>query len=110
MLPTSKVSTTLEEYSDRFMSELLQRAKQYCHHKQIRLILEPVLGSGTDGYLDNPPDYFKDPNIMTTWITECGELFESDWPKIQRLLYALQKFGIYYVDPKPANIRTKFDA
>jgi len=74
---------------------------------EISVVQPPYLLDFGKVYLDDPPDYFKNFDIMTTWITECDELFESDWPKVQRLLNALQKFGIYYVDPKPANIRTK---
>ncbi len=160
------------------MLDLLTRAKSYCHDKQIELIVEPVLGVGTDGavwqtrastavkacerrknyclelecyrrfrqesitqllgfsvpelqdhsdslmviemsivqppylldfgkvYLDDPPEYFKDNRIMTSWLAECRDLFDEDWPEIQQLLFKMQKFGIYYVDPKPANICT----
>lgn len=159
------------------MSQLLDRAMQYCQDKQIRLILEDALGSGTDGtvwqtdattavkacersknyelelecyrrfkelnvrkiwrlalpelrghsddlqviemsivrppylldfgkvYLDHPPPYFEDYEVIANWRAECEELFEGRWPEVNHILSELQKYGIYYVDPKPANIR-----
>ena len=36
--------------------------------------------------------------------SECVELFEDQWPRVQGVLEELKRFGIYCADPKPANI------
>ncbi len=172
-----RLSTTFDENSVSFMSELLKRAVEYCNYKGTTLIEEPQLGAGTDGtvwqssvrtaiksferiqnyrdelecyqrfqaakinqlkqfavpelegfsdelmviemsivqppflldfgkvYLDQPPAYFQDKALMKNWLEECRGLFGRNWPEVQSLLYQLRSFGIYYVDPKPANIR-----
>lgn len=159
------------------MEALLQNAKQYCQSKELSIILQPMLGGGTDGsiwqsaegtavkafqreknyvaelecyrrlkanhvneimgfaipeleghsdelmvvemtiveppflldfgkvYLDRSPPYFADQELMGTWLAESKELFEDDWSTVESLLYSLRQYGIYYVDPKPGNIR-----
>ena len=149
---------------------------QYCQSNRIHLVLEPALGSGTDGtvwqtdsgsavkvcerlknyelelacyqrfqiekiwqvaglavpelrgfsdefqviemsivqppylldfgkvYLDQPLPYADDQEVMANWQSECEELFEDRWPEVQGVLEELKRFGIYYADPKPANI------
>jgi len=177
MLPMSIVSTTLEEYSENFMTDLLTNAKEYCKCNHKEIILEPILGAGTDGtvwqsqqgtaikalgrtknfldelkcyrrlrekkvteilgfavpeleghsnslqvieisivqppylidfgkvYIDRPPPYLGDPIAMSNWHTEGRDNFGGDWNKVQSVLgYLKNNFGIWYVDPKPANI------
>jgi len=41
---------------------------------------------------------------MANWRAEGRENFGDRWSIVMSLVRALQKFGIYYVDPKPGNI------
>ncbi|HVU87227.1 MAG TPA: hypothetical protein VHD36_07895 [Pirellulales bacterium] len=55
-------------------------------------------------YFDHPPPYWSDEPLRQTMHAEGRELFGRRWPEVLRVLAALQALGIYYVDPKPANI------
>jgi hypothetical protein len=74
---------------------------------EMTIVEAPYLLDFGKVYLDAPPDYYADKLIMQNWFAECRELFEDDWTTVNGLLFALQKQGIYYVDPKPANIRVR---
>lgn len=52
--------------------------------------------------LDKRPDYSDE--VMADWRAEYAERWGGDWPKIRSLIYSLEKYGIYYMDPKPGNI------
>ena len=52
--------------------------------------------------IDRPPDFSSE--TQREIEAQCQELFEDDWPAVQRLLAALESFQIYYLDPKPHNI------
>jgi hypothetical protein len=42
---------------------------------------------------------------LEQWDTDSAELFGERWPTVRGLLYGLRRFGIFYYDAKPANIR-----
>jgi hypothetical protein len=41
---------------------------------------------------------------MANWEAEGKENFGEQWSIVLSLVGALQKYGIWYVDPKPGNI------
>jgi hypothetical protein len=55
-------------------------------------------------YLDIPPPYWSDSQLMANFHAEGQELFGVDWQTVQSVLAFLRGLGIYYVDPKPGNI------
>ena len=55
-------------------------------------------------YLDSPPPYWDNSEIMSNWHVEGRENFGERWSKVLSLIGWLQKYGIWYVDPKPGNI------
>lgn len=58
-------------------------------------------------YLDKPLPYFGDPQLMRTAYSEWRERFGKDWQLVANVLGILKdRFGIYYVDPRPTNIST----
>jgi len=71
---------------------------------EISIVQPPYLLDFGKVYIDSPPPYHSDKVLMNNWLAECRELFGGNWPVVQSLLYDLRNLGIYYVDPKPANI------
>jgi len=55
-------------------------------------------------YLDAPPPYWDDMQLRTNAYQEWKERFDSRWEDVARVLGMLEKYGIYYVDPRPGNI------
>ena len=55
-------------------------------------------------YLDRPPPYQNDEYVMAAWNEKLQEEFGDNTTKVYGLLHQLKKLGIYYVDPRPANI------
>jgi hypothetical protein len=71
---------------------------------EISVVAPPFLLDFGKVYLDAPPPYWNDAEIMGHWHDEGKEHFGHRWPEVLRLIGALQKYGIWYVDPKPGNI------
>jgi hypothetical protein len=71
---------------------------------EIKIVSPPFLLDFGKVYLDAPPPYWNDAEIMGHWHAEGKENFGGRWPEVLRLIGALQKYGIWYVDPKPGNI------
>jgi hypothetical protein len=71
---------------------------------EMTIVQPPYLLDFGKVYLDRPPPYWSDPQILESVHAEGRELFERRWPEVLRVLAGLQALGIYYVDPKPANI------
>ncbi len=56
-------------------------------------------------YLDQQPPYWSDAQSLEVFHLEGEENFGEHWRKVRAILLFLEKrLGIYYVDPKPANI------
>lgn len=71
---------------------------------EISVVSPPFLLDFGKVYLDSPPPYWNDAEIMSQWHSEGKENFGDRWPEVLRLIGVLQKYGIWYVDPKPGNI------
>ncbi len=52
--------------------------------------------------LDRPYDFCEE--VIADWNESGRDLFEDRWPQVKSLLWALDRFGIYYMDAKPGNI------
>ncbi len=72
---------------------------------EMSIVEPPYLLDFGKVYLDRPPPYWNDEEVMAGWMDECRELFGADYRALLSVLAKLRSFGIWYVDPKPANIR-----
>ena len=72
---------------------------------EMRIVTPPFILDFAKSYLDQPADYSA--VTMAEWDEEGQERFEGRWPRVRSLLSALESFGIYYYDAKPANIMFK---
>jgi hypothetical protein len=72
---------------------------------EMSIVTPPYLLDFGKVYFDGPPTGVYDRDRMKMAEAEAKANFGSQWPAVARVLYALQaKVGIWYVDPKPANI------
>jgi len=55
-------------------------------------------------YLDNPPPYWGDAQLMANFYEEKAPLFGRNWPRVLKAMASLRLHGIYYIDPRPQNI------
>jgi hypothetical protein len=71
---------------------------------EMSIVRPPFLLDFGKVYLDAPPPYWNDSEIMGHWHDEGRENFGKRWSKVLSVIRILEGFGIYYVDPKPGNI------
>lgn len=71
---------------------------------EIGIVEPPYLLDFGKVYLDGPPSYWNDEQLMENCFIEWEEFFDDHWKEVRRILSYLQGLGIWYVDPKPANI------
>lgn len=71
---------------------------------EMTIVQPPFLLDFGKAYVDQPPPYWDDPQLMENARLEWSELFDERWPEVEALLQALQMIGVYYVDPRPGNI------
>lgn len=71
---------------------------------EISIVQPPFLLDFGKVYLDSPPPYWNDSEIMGHWHEEGRENFGQRWNKVLSVIRLLEGYGIYYVDPKPGNI------
>ena len=70
---------------------------------EIGMVKPPYLLDIGKAFLDKPPDYTAE--SLDDWEEELVELFGEDVSQVKLVIWQLQKYGIYYRDAKPANIR-----
>jgi hypothetical protein len=71
---------------------------------EMTIVSPPFLLDFGKVYLDSPPPYWNDGEIMAEWHADGKENFGPRWSKVLSLVGMLQKYGIWYVDPKLGNI------
>ena len=71
---------------------------------EMSIVQKPYLLDFGKVYIDRPPPYAGDIQLLNNWHAEVRELFEDRAPDVHSVLHVLKKMGIHYVDPKPANI------
>jgi len=71
---------------------------------EMTIVQPPFLLDFGKVYLDAPPPYWNDAEIMGHWHAEGRENFGDRWKIVLSLIRILESHGIYYVDPKPGNI------
>lgn len=77
---------------------------------EMSIVQPPYLLDFGKVYFDGPPTDVYDRERMKLAEADAKANFGSQWSMVARLLYALQaQVGIWYVDPKPANIDCGID-
>lgn len=77
---------------------------------ELSIVNPPYLLDFGKVYFDRPPTDVYDAAQLKSAAAEARSFFGTNWPVVSKLLNALQeKVGIWYVDPKPANINCGID-
>lgn len=71
---------------------------------EMTLVQPPFLLDFGKVYLDMPPPYWTDAEIMANWHADGRENFGGKWAAVLSLIRALESYGIWYIDPKPGNV------
>jgi hypothetical protein len=74
---------------------------------EIGIVAPPYLLDFGKAHLDARPDFPAE--TLAEWDEQLVELFGDDVSRVKRVLRQLTKYGIYYYDAKPANIRLRRD-
>jgi hypothetical protein len=77
---------------------------------EMTLVQPPFLLDFGKVYLDAPPPYWEESEIMSHWHAEGRENFGKRWATVLSLIRQLESYGIWYVDPKPGNVMFADDA
>lgn len=70
---------------------------------EMDIVSRPFLLDFGKCYLDRKPEF--SPEVWQDWQIEHAEMWEDRWKTVRRLVWQLEKYGIYHVDPRPGNIR-----
>lgn len=74
---------------------------------QMSIVEPPYLLDFGKVYLDHPPTYLYDEQLMKNAHAEWRERFGRQWTDVAWVIEILKnKYGIYYFDPRPSNIDT----
>lgn len=71
---------------------------------EIEIVQPPYLLDFGKVYLDDPPPYWNDAQLMANFYEEKAPLFGRNWPRVLKAMATLRLHGIYYIDPRPQNI------
>ena len=67
------------------------------------IVSPPYLLDFGKSYLDRKPDF--SPEVWQQWQQDHEEMWEGRWKIVRRLVWQLERYGIYHVDPRPGNVR-----
>lgn len=70
---------------------------------EMTIVSPPFALDFAGAYLDQKPDF--PPEVMSEWRAEKAEQFgEQNWSRVQALMWAFSKLGVYLADVEPGNI------
>lgn len=69
---------------------------------EMSIVTPPYLLDFAGAYLDRPPDF--SPEVLADWRAEKEDQFGPHWPHVQRILWSLERLGIFLADIHPSNI------
>lgn len=73
-------------------------------------VVAPFVVDFAGVYLDRPPAYHLEPEIMQEWERTKNEQFGDDWSEVIMVIWELrQKYRIYLNDVKPRNVTVRQD-
>lgn len=71
---------------------------------EITVVQPPYLLDFGKIYLDQAPTHLYDEQMMENANAEWHERFGKRWSKVLHAMKMLEKYGIYYYDPRPGNV------
>jgi hypothetical protein len=69
---------------------------------EMSIVTRPFVLDFAGAYLEAPPPFSDE--IWASWETEKIDQFETRWPRVKKVLSALEQMDIYMVDVSPSNI------
>lgn len=69
---------------------------------RMTVVAVPYILDFAGAYLDRPPDFSDE--TMADWRREKEEQFGAHWNDVERILWSLERLGIFLVDISPSNI------
>ena len=69
---------------------------------EMGIVEPPYILDFAQACLDQPPDFSTE--VWDDTLRKWRKIFGDDWPRVQRLLRALEGLDIYYLDVHPRNI------
>ena len=69
---------------------------------EMTIVSPPFVLDFAGAYLDQKPDY--PPEVLADWMEEKAEQFGERWSKVQAIMWAFSRLGVYLADVKPGNI------
>jgi hypothetical protein len=66
------------------------------------IVTRPFVLDFAGAYLSAPPEFPDE--MWEEWEAGKRELFEARWPRVEKILAALEELDIYMVDVSPSNI------
>lgn len=69
---------------------------------EMGLVGRPFVLDFAQAYLDFPPDF--SPEVWEETVHLWSQRYGDDWPRVQRLLDAMEGMGVYYLDVHRGNI------
>ena len=69
---------------------------------EMTIVARPFVLDFAGAYLARRPDFSEE--AWAEWTSEKREQFDVRWPVVQRVLAALEEFGIHMLDVSPGNI------
>ena len=96
-LKAQQVSQILE-----FHVPQLVRADDDLRVIEMTIVIRPFVLDFASAYLESAPEF--SPEIWAEWEAEKCEQFGARWPRVQRVLEALENLGLQMMDVSPNNI------
>ena len=69
---------------------------------EMDVVDRPFVLDFAGAYLDSPPDYPEE--TLAEWRSEKQEQFGDRWPEVERILWSLERYGVYLSDVTPGNV------
>ena len=69
---------------------------------EMAIVSPPFVLDFAGAYLDQKPDYPLE--VLADWMEEKAEQFGERWSKVQAIMWAFSKLGVFLADVKPGNL------
>jgi len=69
---------------------------------EMTVVTRPFVLDFAGAYLDTRPEYPLE--ALDEWRKEKEEQFGHQWPEVQRVMSALERYGIFLADVSPSNV------
>ena len=69
---------------------------------RMTVVARPYVLDFAGAYLDRPPEFPDE--TMNEWRRDKEEQFGSKWNEVERILWSLERLGVFLVDISPSNI------